>query len=281
MFQKKAEIIGIDVGGTKILLETFNKDMQVVEGEMVMTQTEKGKRGFTDQLINLIERHFSKNIKTIGVAAPGIIHRKKGVLVNAPHLPTGRDYPLKKILEDRFKKPVYVDNDINAFLWAEKERPALKRHKNIVAVMIGTGLGGAILNEGQLIYGASGYAGEVGHMVIRQDSPLKTFEQNTSGCHISKIAAKLKLKGKDAHHPTIRKYMAEQLGIGLANLYLIFNPEVIVIGGSIYRNYLANDTKTLERIITSRSLDKKAPKIILASSKTSVALGAAMMASGR
>lgn len=270
--------MGVDVGGSKILLQTFDKKMNVVDEIKVATQTKKGQKGFTDQLIGLIEQYFTRNIKAIGIAVPGIVNRKKGTLVKAPHLPTKKDYPLKKILETRFKKPVYVDNDINAFLWAEKERPGLKKYRNIVAVMVGTGLGGAILNEGQLIYGASGYAGEVGHMIIRQDGPLKTLEQNTSGLHIPKIAQLLKAKCKDAHDPKVKRYILEQLGIGLSNLHLIFNPEVIVLGGSIYRHYLSKDHKKLERMITRRSLDKKAPKIILASSKTSVALGAAMMA---
>jgi glucokinase len=279
MMKKQSEIIGIDVGGTKILLQSFDKKMNVVEEIKVPTQTNKGQKGFTDQLIGLIEQYFTRSIKAIGIAVPGIVNRKKGSLVKAPHLPTNEDYPLKKLLEARFKRPVYVDNDINAFLWAEKERPGLKRYKNIVAVMVGTGLGGAIMNEGQLIYGASGYAGEVGHMIIKQDGLLKSLEQNTSGYHIPKIAQLLKMKGKDANDPKVKRYILEQLGIGLSNLHLIFNPEVFVLGGSIYRYYLAKDKKKLERMIASRSLDKKAPKIMDAGKKTSVALGAAMMAS--
>ena len=271
--------MGIDVGGSKILLQTFDKKMKIVDEVKIMTQTKKGEKGFTDQLIDLVEQYMTRKIKAIGIAVPGIVNRNKGTLVKAPHLPTKKNYPLKKILADRFKKPVYVDNDINAFLWAEKDRPGLKKYKNIVAIMVGTGLGGAILNEGQLVYGSSGYAGEVGHIIIRQDGALKTFEQNTSGLHIPKIAQHLNVRGKDASDPKVKIYILEQLGIGLSNLNLIFNPEVIVLGGSIYRYYLAKEQKKLERMIASKSLDKKGPKILLAGKNTSVALGVAMMAS--
>lgn len=281
MFKRHAEIIGIDVGGTKILLQTFDKKMRVVDELKILTQSKKGEKSFTDQLISLIEVYMTRRIRTIGIAVPGIVDRDKGKLVRAPHLPTKKDYPLKKMLEDKFKKPVYVDNDINAFLWAEKERPQLKKSRNILAVMIGTGVGGAILNDGQLVYGFSGYAGEVGHMIIRQDGQLKTFEQNTSGAHISKIAKLVGAKEESVDDPKIKKYILEQLGIGLANLHLIFNPEIIVLGGSIYRHHLAKDQKKLERMIASKSLDKKSPKIFLASSKSSVALGIAMMAVGK
>ncbi|MBU0706058.1 ROK family protein [Patescibacteria group bacterium] len=278
MSRKRSEIMGIDVGGTKILLQTFDRKMRVVEEAKVLTQTKKGEKGFTDQLICLIERHFNSGIKAIGIAVPGIVNYHTGTLVKAPHLPTRKNYPLKKFIEDRFKRPVYVDNDINAFLWAEKERPQLKKRRNIVAVMVGTGLGGAILNEGKLVYGASGYAGEVGHMIINQHGPLKTLEQNTSGSYLAKISGMLKAKGKDANGPKVKKYILEQLGIGLSNLHLIFNPEVFVLGGSIYHYYLAKKKKKLERIIAGKSLDGRSPKIVDAGRNTSVALGAAMMA---
>jgi predicted NBD/HSP70 family sugar kinase len=278
MQTKKAEIMGIDVGGTKILLQTFDEKMNVVAEAKVSTQTKKGEKGFTAQLFDLIEKHLTKDIKAIGIALPGIVHRTKGLLVKAPHLPTRINYPIKKLLEQRFKRRVYVDHDINAFLWAEKDRPALRKYKNIIAVMVGTGLGGAILNDGKLLYGASGYAGEVGHIIIRQDGPLKSLEQNTSGSFVPKIAKMMKAKKLDADDPKVNRYLLEQLGVGLANLNLIFNPGVIVLGGSVYRYHLADNKKQLQKMIAMHSLDGKSPKLIDADRTTSVAKGVAMMA---
>ncbi len=273
--------MGVDVGGTKILVQTFDKKMELVDETKVPTQTKKGQKGFVDQLMELIHDHMHRGIKTIGIALPGIVNLEKGTLVKAPHLPTKNNLPLKKMIEGRFRKEVYIDNDINAFLWAEKERAKLQKYQNIVAVMVGTGVGGAILNEGLLIYGAQGYAGEVGHMIVRQAGKLKTLEENTAGSYIGKIAKELKAKGKEAQDPKVRKHILEYLGVGLANLNLIFNPEVIVLGGSVYRHFLAGDKKKLEKVIASKSLDKKGPKIMDAGKDTSVALGIAMMAAGR
>lgn len=269
--------MGIDVGGTKILLETFDKNMGLVDRVKVSTETKRGEKGFTDQLFSLIEKYLTDSIKTIAIGLPGIVHREKGLLVKAPHLPTKTNYPIKILIEKRFKRTVYVDHDINAFLWAEKDRPQLKKFRNIVAVMVGTGLGGAIVCEGKLVYGTSGYAGEVGHMIIRQDGPLKSLEQNTSGSFLPAIAKFLKTKGKDAEDPKIQKYILEQLGIGLANLNLIFNPEVFVLGGSIYQYHLSKHKKQLKKIIASHSLDGKSPKIIDAGKDTSIPRGLASM----
>lgn len=270
--------MGVDVGGTKILLQTFDEQMRLVDEEKVPTETKKGPKGFTDQLLSLIGRHFTKDIKAIGIAVPGIVHRKKGWLVKAPHLPTPKNYPIKKLVEARFKRPVTVDHDINAFLWAEKERPELKKCRNIIAVMVGTGLGGSILIDGKMLYGALGYAGEFGHIIIRQDSPLKSFEQNTSGSFLPNIGKQLGATGKDAYDPKIRAYILEQLGIGLANLNLIFNPEVIVLGGSVYLYHLTDKKKYLKGIIAAHSLDGSSPKILDADKNTSVARGIALMA---
>lgn len=278
MRAKKAEIMGLDVGGTKILLQTFDNKMNLVEETKVPTQTKKGEKGFTAQLFELIERHLTKDIKVIGIAVPGIVHHKKGLLVKAPHLPTPKNYPIKKLVEDRFKKPVYVDHDIHAFLWAEKERPQLKKSQNIIAVMVGTGLGGAVMNDGKLMYGASGYAGEVGHIIIRQDGPLKSLEQNTAGSFVPKIARLIQAKKADSDDPKVNRYLLEQLGIGLANLNLIFNPDIILLGGSVYHYHLSKEKKRLAKIIASHSLDGKSPKIMDADKNTSVAKGVAMMA---
>lgn len=270
--------MGIDVGGTKILLQTFDKNFAVIDQVKVATETKKGEKGFTNQLLDLIGKYMTKDIRAVGIAVPGIVRHKKGILVKAPHLPTPKNYPIRQLVEKRFRKPVYVDHDIHAFLWAEKDRPQLRKYHNIIAVMVGTGLGGAVMNDGKLMYGASGFAGEFGHMIIRQDGPLKSLEQNTAGSFVPKIARLLKAKKQDADDPKVKRYLVEQLGIGLANLNLIFNPDVIVLGGSVYHYHLATDKKYLQKMIALHALDGRAPKIIDADTKTSVAKGVAMMA---
>jgi glucokinase len=280
-----SRIIGIDVGGTKILLQTFDSKLDLLEEVKVFTETKKGQTGFINQLYSLIDKVFHKDIDGIGIAFPGIVDIYKGTLVKAPHLPTKRDLNIRKLIEKRYKVPTAIDNDVNAFLIAEKERPQLKKYKNIIAVMVGTGLGGAIISGGKMTYGKNGYAGEFGHIVINSEGRLKTLEQNTSGSFVSEIAKKIgtkeKMTAKDLDKNTaetakVKKHMLESLGIGLANLNLIFNPEVIVLGGSIYSLFLSGKKKELSKIISEHSLDKKTPILLDASKTTSVARGVAI-----
>ena len=104
-------------------------------------------------------------------------------------------------------------------------------------------------------------------MVINKTGRLKTLEENTSGHYLKK-------------HPKLKKELVENLGIGLANLNLIFNPEAIVLGGSVYYHYLSDKKKQLERIIARHSLARQAPKLIDANSRTSVAKGVVRLLTG-
>ncbi len=261
----KPKFIGLDVGGTKILIQSFDAKLNAIRTKMIKTDVRHGRASFLKQLYELIDEFFAKSVKGIGVALPGIVNQKKGTLVHAPHLPTGKDLKLKSLLEKRYKASVHLDNDINAFLAEESQNTRLKKYKNILAVMVGTGLGGAAIVDGEMVYGKDGFAGEFGHMVVNQsDKKLRTLEERTSGHYLKK-------------YPKLKKELAENLGIGLSNLNLIFNPEVIVLGGSIYLNHLSSKKKQLERIIAKHSLAKQAPKLMDASDKTTVAKGAVLL----
>ncbi len=220
---------------------------------------------------------------------PGIVDSHKGTLVKAPHLPTGKHFPLRDLLKKHYKVPVCVDNDVNAFLVAEKAGQELKKYPNLVAVMVGTGVGGAIAVNGELVYGKNGFAGEVGHMIISKNAELKSFEENTSGHFISAIAKGLGHTGIDArkleellkkNSPTGKKIlnsMVESLGIGLSNLNLILNPDAFILGGSVYHIFLKREKKKLMGIIAKHSLDGKSPPLIDASPKSTVAKGVVIL----
>ena len=175
---------------------------------------------------------------------------------------------------------------MNAFLYAQKHRTALKPYDTIVAVMVGTGVGGAIMTDDQLLYGKQGFAGEVGHMVINAGGELKSLEQNCSGDFIPKICKALGIKDKitpydlsnnTADAKKVKKHIVDQLGLGLANLNLIFNPSAIVLGGSVYRHHLRNSKSALQKTIAKHSLDGKNPLLFDANPKNSAAEGMARM----
>ncbi len=283
--KKLSRHIGIDIGGTKILLQAFNSKMELVDEEKVSTQTKKGQKGFVEQLMSLIETYFHSTVESIGVAVPGIVDQNKGVLVKAPHLPVKR-LKLKEELERRFKCKIHIENDANAFLYAQSQQPQLQKYKNLIAVMPGTGLGGAMMVDGALVHGKNGFAGELAHIILRADSALDTFEKNTSGAWIPKIAKALGIKEKFTPYDLatsstaskkVKKHLVKHLGLGLASLNLIFNPDAFVMGGSIYELFLKDSKKELQKFIADRALNKKSPPILDAQLKYSVAMGVALL----
>ena len=292
MKSKSIKYIGMDVGGTKILIQGFDARLKVVAEKKVMTDVAHGKPGFLKQLFGLIDGFFKKGVKGIGVAVPGIVDYRKGILAKAPHLPTGKNLKLKSLIEKRFKAPTHVDHDINAFLAAESLTPTLRKYRNVLAIMVGTGLGGAALVDGKLFYGERGFAGEFGHMVIDEEGTLKTLEKRTSGHYLPLIAKSLglprpmqwkgdffseRLAKKDKHALRLQKSLTENLGIGLSNLNLIFNPHAIVLGGSIYHRFMTGQKKRLKAIIARHSLSGKAPELLDAREQTSAAKGAVLL----
>ena len=245
MFKAKPKYIGLDVGGTKILMQTFSASLEVMEEKTVKT-VKTSEKAFLAQLNELIDSVFYRGIKGIGIAVPGIV-KNNGILKKAPHLPTKKDLHLKKRIENRYKRPVHLDNDVTAFVIAESKRFNLEKHKNILGLMVGTGVGGAAIVNGEVMYGKDGYAGEFGHMFQEAG---KTLEQLIGGIFQSKTAAE---KSKE---------LAESLAIGLSNLNHAFNPSIIVLGGSMYHIHLKKHKPLMEKIIKKYSLSKEAPRLV-------------------
>jgi predicted NBD/HSP70 family sugar kinase len=260
----KSKYIGIDVGGTKILIQSFDSKLKIIAEKKVKTNVTHGRAGFLKQLYSLIDEFFGKSVKGIGIALPGIVNQKTGALVHAPHLPTGKNFKIRDLLKKRYKTAVHADNDINAFLADEYTKPRLRKYKNVLALMVGTGLGGATIVDGKMMYGANGYAGEFGHIIINKSGKLMSLEQNTGGYYLEK-------------YPELKKDLVENLGIGLAGLNLIFNPDAIVIGGSVYLNHIASKKDELTKIIKKHSLAHQSPKLFDEDPKISVARGAVLL----
>lgn len=283
--KQKPTFIGLDLGGTKILMEGFDANLKLLIRVRKKTQTQS-QTALMDQIYGLINTMASPKMKAIGIAVPGPVHFKKGTVLKTPHLPFQKNLPLKALLEKRYKVPVIVENDINAFLIAEHQRPALKKMKHVVAVMIGTGVGGSVMVNGEILQGKNGYAGELGHMVIDASSKLATFEQKTAGSFIEALAKSMgmgkmttyELIKNTPESRKIKQALVQHMGTALANINLIFNPEAIVLGGSMYHLFLADRKDELRKIIAQHSMDGQSPKLTDGQKKTSVAKGVAMLA---
>ncbi|NLS77254.1 MAG: ROK family protein [Chloroflexi bacterium] len=265
--------IGIDLGGTKISTALMDEHGAILARAGCETEAATGQDAVIARMVDTakqVARDGGKadlrGIVAIGVGAPGPLDTKLGVLTAPPNLPGWLNVPLARIIEEQLGVPAYLENDANAAALAEFHYGAGVGCANMIYVTVSTGIGGGIILNGQLYGGTDGAAGEVGHTMILPDGPLcgcgnrGHLEALASGTAIARAARELIAKGVptlmvelaqgdtsavtaltveiaakrgDLEAQRIIDRAMEYLGIGMANLANIFNPDMIVLGGGV------------------------------------------------
>ena len=214
--------------------------------------------------LELAARLMRPGVAAIGLGAAGLVRWPEGCLVWGPNV-AGREIPFRDLLASRFGLPTVVDNDANLAALAESRIGAARGHDHVLLVTLGTGIGGGIVIDGKIYRGQS-FAGEVGHMTVDVGGPRCTcgqqgcWETFASGRRLDQMARDetaveptgltARLAGQRAatgFHLTeaalqgdidagrALQEMGSWLGIGLANLVVILDPEIIVVGGGAAR----------------------------------------------
>lgn len=263
--------IGVDLGGTKIIAGIINTETgEVVGFAKKKTKKEKGSDIIVQRIIETIEKAIciaqipTSEIKTIGIGAAGQVDREEGILISAPNLDC-YDVELKLILQEHFNMPVYVANDVEIATLGEQKFGSGVGYNNFVCLFVGTGIGSGIVINGKSYQGATGTAGEIGHMIV--DSGGRPCNCGGNGCleaYASKSAIERKLISslKKGHESYISKYLkddetirskeikealdnndeivlnciteaSEYLSSGLANIINFLNPQLIILGGGL------------------------------------------------
>ena len=229
-------------------------------------------------------------VRAVGFGIPALIDRDRGVAVSAVHLPIA-ELAFADVMAERLGLPVVVDNDANAAMLAEHRFGAAKGALHAAMLTIGTGIGGGLIIDGKLFRGAQGTGAELGHMVIEADGPpcsggcpnhgcLEALASGTAlgreGLRVAQSAPDTGLgralaEGRDITGSLVTELAHDgdqaardvvaligmNLGVGLASLVNIFNPEVVVIGGGA----IAAGDLLLEparRVVAERALPPRA-----------------------
>lgn len=246
---RRDHLIGIDLGGTKIFTAVANKHGEILHETKVKTEAEKGKKKVLDNIYKSITECLNKadlplnRIKTVGMVVPGTVNYDKGILIDSPNLPGWFNVDVRGIMENKVNAVVHVENDAQAAAIAEARYGAGRDSRHFVYVTVSTGIGGGIVIDKKLYRGANGAAGEVGHMIIQANQERKkeacSLEDLASGTAVRELfgfeAADLKERIR-VNDPTALKALENMvyfLGIGLANLTTILNPEKVIIGGGL------------------------------------------------
>lgn len=263
--------IGIDIGGTNIKIALVDFEGKIVYSNTTPTRAEMGyEAGITNikQAIHdlLDETKTDKNhIEAIGFGLPGQIDYKEGIVKNLPNIPGWVNVPLAKIIEEEFSIPTRLDNDVRCAALGELNFGAGRNCENLICITIGTGIGSGIVLNGKLVRGAANAAGEIGHIKMSiNDGPLcgcgdyGCFEAYASGPSIVTMAKEYISGGKSAKYKEmapdgiitpylvaqaalqgdsvsiqIFKQMGKIIGVGLASVVNLLNPEKIIIGGGV------------------------------------------------
>jgi glucokinase len=196
-------------------------------------------------LLSLIEPMLEPHTVAVGLGLPGFIDRSSGRIVTMPNIPGAEGTHPAGWLSDKIKLPVTVENDARCFAYAEALLGAGKGKRVVLGVTLGTGVGGGLVIDGELFYGARGYAAEVGHMLLRPgEPPFETsdkrgeVEQFLSGTALGKRCTQAKspqeyLDGAacDFLHADLFREMAWFI----VNVMHLVDPSIVVFGGSVGR----------------------------------------------
>lgn len=164
-------LLGFDIGGTKCVLVVADHTSRIFARSRIPMAFSGDWRVDLERLVEsaralLREAPLSGPLERVGVAAPGPVDLRSGVLLNPPNLPGWRDVPLRSVLAEAFGVPVQIENDANAAALAEHRFGAGRGVRDMVHLTMSTGVGGGVICNGELVRGASGFAGELGHLPI-------------------------------------------------------------------------------------------------------------------
>lgn len=252
LIMKKPYIIGIDLGATNIKVGLI-KNRRIIYKKVVPTRDFPSKKELISALVENINNIpvEKKQILAVGLGVPGLVDFKRGFIHYLPNIKGWHNVYLAKELSRKTGFPVFVDNDANLMSLAEARIGAAKGKKDVIGITLGTGVGGGLILEGRLYRGANFAAGEVGHIPLNESGPkcncsgfacLERYIGNTYileevkrslGREVSlEDSSRLAQKG---NYKAIKiwKNIANHLGVALASLVNILDPEVIVMGGGV------------------------------------------------
>ena len=262
--------IGIDIGGTKMRVALIDRAGSILLRNESPTLAHEGRDQAVQRLIKmidgLVESISKENLAGIGVSVASPVEPNTGTMYNPPNLPGWNGFSLKSFLEMKFNIPTWAANDATLGAVGEYAYGVGQGISNIIYLTISTGIGGGIIVDGNPILGARGFAGELGHMSIDRNGPLCAcgnvgcLEIFAAGTAVAKFARERLERGEasmiqekvcgdltrvdakvvmeaagqgDSLAKELIEQFAKDLGLGIANLIHIFDPEIIILGGGV------------------------------------------------
>jgi len=264
--------IGIDIGGTNTIGVLMENKKIIRHIKKKTAQSE-----FSDFIIDFIQKlKANEKIESIGLGIPGVLNEEKTLIIVSPNLRSVENINFKELFEQKFKSEVLLENDANCFTWGEYLLGAGKSFNSIVGLTLGSGLGSGVIINKKLFNGSHGAAPEFGHHIIKANGAKchcgnrGCWEQYASSqfffrqTGMSPKTIYEKASGGDSKALKALKYFGYWLGIGMANVVNILDPEAIIIGGNIANawDYFIEEAEKNAQLNIFSSLSAKKIKIL-------------------
>lgn len=254
-------VVGIDLGGTKTAIGLIDPQDKIVEHHRLPTQPEEGPASIVERIGGIVDSFKAQipageRLAALGICAPGPIDHVQGIIVNPTNLPKFTNAPIGPMLTERTGLPVQLEHDAKGAALGEMFYGAGRGERNMVYIVVGTGVGAAIIMNGELVRGVKNFAGEVGHITI--DWQGETCACGSKGCVETYMSgpwlerryarlmpsagdvvsggqiAQLAHEGHAVAGQVIRQ-AGEALGTAVATMAMILDIELFIIGGSVVK----------------------------------------------
>jgi glucokinase len=284
----KQFVVGVDLGGTKILAAVYDQRHRLLAREKKNTKPELGPAGVIGRVTECVNEALAAAalphaaVRGVGIGVPGMVEARTGLVRVAPNL-HWHDVPLGRLLKNKLKIPVTVLNDVQAGTLAVHRLGSGRKLRDFVCMFIGTGIGGGLVLRGEQYRGAAGMGGEIGHMVVMPDGGPKCGCGNR-GCleavasrsaivrritraieddkrksvvtdlcdgDLKRIRSRILAEAYREGDELVHEVLdeaADYIGIGAANLINILNPQAVILGGGLIE---AVGVKLIRRITNS------------------------------
>jgi len=264
-------VVGIDLGGTKILAGVVSGDHQILGRAKRTTPAQEGGRAIVEAIVACAQEALETaglnraQIGAVGIGSPGPLDVATGVILFSANLNV-KNFPIGPEVSRFLDRPVLVQNDVRVGGYAELRLGAGRGYRDIIVTFVGTGIGGCLVAGGEIVTGSTGNAGEIGHMILKAGGPRcgcgargcmealasktaiarrvdKAVRKGLPTVLGEKMARKGgRLKSRDLAEAVLNKDLvalkevqraAHFLGLGLGNLINVFGPEIVIVGGGV------------------------------------------------
>jgi glucokinase len=272
-------VIGVDLGGTNVRAGLVGEERHA-DVRSIPIRGQGTEKDVLEDITSAIDAIMRPDVAGIGAGVPSVIDLKTGTVYDVQNIPSWKKVPLKAILEERYRRPVWVNNDANCFAAGEKHFGKLKPYDHAVGLIVGTGLGAGIIANGRLYSGVNCGAGEFG-MLPYLDEDLEAYASGQffervhglSGRELAERAGRGETRALE-----IFAEFGRHVGEAVKAICYAVDPEIIVLGGSVSRSY-GHFQAALWRAFQSYaySLAKERLKIEVSETDNIAILGAAAL----